>query len=132
MQEYDFTFVGLKAEDIEALHSTLDIHPLQLQSVPENDLYNVKNVQIAQHPQGKPKRFSMGRVCEIKEKFILYDADTTAGSSGSPVFYVSNEDFGILALHKSGGVVTSSCKQPVNKGVLINIILDHLNGGNFQ
>ena len=131
LQEYDFTLVGIKPEDINALHTKLVINPLQLQRVPENDLYKVKNVQIAQHPQGKPKRFSMGRLCEIKEKYILYDADTTAGSSGSPVFYVSNEQLCILALHKSGGALTATCKQLVNKGVLINIILDHLNGGNF-
>jgi V8-like Glu-specific endopeptidase len=71
----------------------------------------------------------MGRVCELQEKYILYDADTAAGSSGSPVFYVRNEDCCVLALHKSGGVLTLSCKQPVNKGVYINIILDHLIGG---
>ena len=84
---------------------------------------------MAQHPRGKPKRFSMGRVCELQEKYILYDADTAAGSSGSPVFYVRDDDYCVLALHKSGGVLTSSCKQPVNKGVFINHILDHLGGG---
>ena len=121
--------VGLKPEDIDSLHTKLDIRPLRLQRISEHDVYNVKIVQIAQHPQGKPKRFSMGRVCDIQEKYILYDADTTAGSSGSPVFYVRDEDCCVLAVHKSGGVVTSSCKQPVNKGVFINIILDYLSGG---
>ncbi|CAB4015370.1 Hypothetical predicted protein [Paramuricea clavata] len=128
-RDYDFTLVGLKPDDIDSLHTKLDIRPLRLQRISEHDVYNVKIVQIAQHPQGKPKRFSMGRVCEIQEKYILYDADTTAGSSGSPVFYVRDEDCCVLALHKSGGVVTSSCKQPVNKGVFINIILDYLSGG---
>jgi hypothetical protein len=121
--------IGLNPEDIDSLYTRLDIRPLSLQRIPEPDLYQVKIVQIAQHPQGKSKRFSMGTVCEIQEKYILYDADTTAGSSGSPVFYVRNENCCVLALHKSGGVVTSSCKQPVNKGVFINIILDYLSGG---
>jgi hypothetical protein len=128
-QDYDFTLVGVDPGDITLLHTRLNIRALRLQRIPEHDLHRVKFIQIAQHPRGKPKRFSMGRVCELQEKYILYDADTAAGSSGSPVFYVRNEDCCVLALHKSGGAVTLSCKQPVNKGVYINIILDHFIGG---
>ena len=130
-KDYDYTLIGLKGEEINTLHTRLNIHPLQLQHIPTSDLSNINIVQIAQHPQGKPKRFSIGKICELQQKYILYDADTNAGSSGSPVLYVRNDDCCVLALHKSGGVVTSSCKELVNKGVFINIILDHLCGGKF-
>lgn len=122
--------IGLKLEDVYSLHTRLPgIRPLQLQRIPECDVHQIKNVQIAQHPRGRSKRFSVGRICEVQDKFVLYDADTTAGSSGSPVFHVSHEDCYVLALHKSGGVMTSEGGKVVNKGVFINIILDHLSGG---
>ncbi|XP_028391276.1 uncharacterized protein LOC114516097 [Dendronephthya gigantea] len=129
-ENYDYALVGLESEGIYSLYTRLPgICPLQLHRIPERDVHQIKNVQIAQHPHGRSKRFSVGRVCEVQDKFILYDADTTAGSSGSPVFFVSDEDCYVLALHKSGGVMTSERREAVNKGMFINIILDHLSGG---
>lgn len=124
--------VGLKSVDIDYLHTRLGILPLRLQRIQEQELPSVKLVHIAQHPHGKPKRFSMGRVCEFQEEYIVYDADTAAGSSGSPVFCVRHEDCCILALHKSGNVKMSSSKQRGNKGIFINIILDHLANRKFS
>ena len=121
--------VGVRSEDVDSLRTRFGVRPLELQRNRLHDLVNVKIVQIAQHPRGEPRRFSVGGVCELQSRYILYDADTSAGSSGSPVFYACNENYRVLAVHKSGGVEASSCKEPVNKGVLINVILDHLTGG---
>jgi hypothetical protein len=46
--------------------------------------------------------------------------------------YACNEDCYIIAMHKSGGVVTSSSKESVNKGVFINHIFDRLYGGKLE
>ena len=110
----------------------LAIQPLQLKRISHRDVYNVKTVQIAQYAEGKSKWLSTGRVYEIQAKYILYNADTTTGCSGSPVFYACNEDCYIIAMHKSGGVVTSSSKESVNKGVFINHIFDRLYGGKLE
>lgn len=119
--------IGIKKDDVDDLETHLNIHPLDLKPVMTADLYKVNIIQIAQHPGGRQKRFSVGRVCEIQKTWILYDADTDAGSSGSPVFFVRNEDYKLLALHKSGGATATLCKELVNKGIFINIILNHAN-----
>ena len=112
----------------------LGIEPLQLERVAQCDVYNVKTVQIAQYPGGKyPKWLSMARVCEIQAKYIVYSADTATGCSGSPVFFSCSEDCYVIALHKSDdGVGSPTQKEPVNKGVFINHILDNIYGRKFQ
>ena len=69
-----------------------------------------------------------GSVTEVNFKnddndcFLLYNARTLAGSSGSPVF---NQDYtSVLALHHHG---TDADKHPTaNRGVLTSRILQHL------
>ena len=123
--------VGVKKEDIDYLKTNLKIYPLNLKPITPSDIEKVRIVQIAQHPGGKQTRFSPGLVCGIQEIFILYEADTAAGSSGSPVFFVRNEACHVLALHKSGGATTTRRKEPANVGIFINVILDHVNGSKF-
>ena len=110
----------------------LSIGPLQLQRITQRDVYSVKTVQIAQYPEGKSKWLSVARVCEIQAKHILYSADTTTGCRGSPVFFSCNEDCFVIAVHKSDGVRSSTHKEPVNKGVFINHILDYIYGRKFE
>ena len=82
-------------------------------------------MQIAQYPDGDSKWLSLARVCEIKAKYIVYNADTAACCSGSPVFYACNDDCYVIALHKSNGKEGKEA----NRGLFINHVLDLLYGG---
>ncbi len=58
-------------------------------------------VNIVQHPNGEPKQVALraNRVLDVFEDFVHYTADTSPGSSGSPVF---NDQWEVVALHHSG------------------------------
>ena len=121
--------IGVKEDDINYLGENLKIHPINLTQVALADLKKISIIQIAQHPKGKEKRFSVGCVRVIQGISIFYEADTDAGSSGSPVFFAHKEMYRIIAFHKSGGAPISSSEHKSNRGILINVILDHVNGG---
>ena len=84
-------------------------------------------IHIPQHPEGKQKRLSFSTVCKITESEVFYRADTSSGSSGSPVLYSQSNDLHVLALHKSGGV-TLPGGLLANRGILFSAILDHICG----
>ena len=58
-------------------------------------------INIVQHPGGEPKQVVLrqNRVLDVFEDFVHYTADTSPGSSGSPVF---NDQWEVVALHHSG------------------------------
>lgn len=58
--------------------------------------------QIIQHPAGQWKRLGVynNLVTYADEKKVQYMTDTMPGSSGSPVF---DEDWNLIAIHRSGG-----------------------------
>lgn len=58
-------------------------------------------VNIVQHPNGEPKQVVLrqNRVLDVYEDFVHYTADTSPGSSGSPVY---NDQWEVVALHHSG------------------------------
>ena len=58
-------------------------------------------VNIIQHPNGEPKQLAVreNRVVDLLDDFLHYSTDTSAGSSGAPVF---NDQWEVVALHHSG------------------------------
>ena len=118
--------VGVQERDIKSLKDKYQITPVNLRPVEPSLVYRLDIISIPQHPEGKPKRFNQGKVCKIELHFIHYDADTSPGSSGSPVFFSESKDYRVLALHKGsisrdGGLV--------NRGIFINAILSDANDG---
>lgn len=101
-----------------------------------------ERVSIIQHPEGLPKMMAIrdNRVVKIHNDFIHYTTDTQKGSSGS---LVANDQWSIVALHRSGvaakddndnyllskgGVYKSEADEPficwiANQGVLMDSIL---------
>ena len=76
---------------------------------------------IFQHPQARPKEFSVDKILDIKKPFVQYRADTDDGSSGSPV--VTTTGLKLIAVHHGGKA------ESYNKGTLCSEILVHLRTG---
>lgn len=58
-------------------------------------------VNIIQHPDGEPKQLAIreNRLVDLLDNFLHYSTDTSAGSSGAPVF---NDQWEVIGLHHSG------------------------------
>ena len=58
-------------------------------------------VNIIQHPNGEPKQLVLrnNEIVDTPEQFLSYVADTSPGSSGSPVY---NDRWEVVALHHAG------------------------------
>lgn len=58
-------------------------------------------VNVIQHPNGEPKQLVLrnNEIVDTPEQFLTYVADTSPGSSGSPVF---NDQWEVVALHHAG------------------------------
>ena len=120
--------VGVSERDVEDLMKNHRISPVSLD---RKELFPQVGDQvfIAQHPEGKQQRFSSEKIKEITTVAVGYKADTSFGSSGSPVIFGQDDRLFVLALHKSGRAKLKSGEE-VNKGILMNVILDHVNGRN--
>ena len=116
--------MGISEEDVAKLRNELEVIPVKLGKetleVKVDDI-----IHIPQHLEGKQKRISYSKVCGVTDTEVFYEADTSHGSSGSPVLYSQNNDMHVLALHKSGGVTLYNGKE-ANKGILMSAILNHL------
>ncbi len=64
-------------------------------------------------------------VIEIEPQRIYYLADTEDGSSGAPVF---NDNWRVVALHRSGGEIDASGRllRKANAGIPIGLIMQKI------
>ena len=93
--ELDFTIVQLYGNPGEKFGSLkLKEGPISLD----------QRVNIIQHPGGHPKKISIQNnfVAYVDNTIIQYYTSTMPGSSGSPVM---NDEFQVIAIHHSGGMV---------------------------
>jgi V8-like Glu-specific endopeptidase len=102
-----------------------DIEPLLLK--PERPQKETR-VSIIQHPGGAYKMISMQNnfIAFANAKVLQYTTSTMPGSSGSPVF---NDDFAVIAIHHSGGLLLepgSNQKYLRNAGTSMIAVLDDL------
>ena len=116
--------MGIRDEDVSTLSKEHNVIPIKLEKE-ELRVQVGEVIHIPQHMEGKPKRISFSKVCGVTDTEVFYEADTSSGSSGSPVLYRQNEDMHPLALHKSGGVTMNNGIR-ANKGMLMSAILSHL------
>ena len=77
---------------------------------------------IFQHPQARPKEFSVDKILCVEKPFVQYRADTDDGSSGSPV--VTTTGLKLIAVHHGG-----EAELGYNRGTLCSEILVHLRTG---
>ncbi|HBE17948.1 MAG TPA: serine protease [Cyanobacteria bacterium UBA11149] len=92
--ELDYTVVSL--EDLPSFGSPLILKSKQVQ---RDD-----RVAIIQHPGGHLKKISIQNnfVAYADSKVVQYTTSTLPGSSGSPVF---DDEFKVVAIHHSGGML---------------------------
>ncbi|AFZ25017.1 V8-like Glu-specific endopeptidase [Cylindrospermum stagnale PCC 7417] len=94
-------------------NSQLDFAVVNLKDVPEfgnplilksQQMRRDDRVAIIQHPGGHLKKISMQNnfVAYADSQILQYTTSTLPGSSGSPVF---NDDFEVVAIHHSGGIL---------------------------
>ena len=116
--------MGISPEHVNELREKHGVFPMKLAqtqlAVEVDDV-----IHIPQHPEGRQKRISFSTVCMITESEVFYKADTSFGSSGSPVLYSESNDMHVLALHKSGGVTLPDGRL-ANRGILLSAILGHI------
>jgi V8-like Glu-specific endopeptidase len=87
-----------------------------------------ERVAIIQHPGGQLKKISIQNnfVVYADTQDVQYTTSTLPGSSGSPVF---NDDFQVVAIHHSGGMLTEPSTQRIylrNAGTSMIAVLKDL------
>lgn len=121
--ELDFTILQL-AEVTNAI-ALPAVGPLTLREI---QLRRDDRVAIIQHPGGHLKQISMQNnfVAYADRRIVQYTTSTLPGSSGSPVF---NDDFHVVAIHHSGGLLHEPGSQQRylrNAGSSMIAVLDDL------
>ncbi len=97
----------------------LDYTVVMLQSLPEygkhltlksKQMRREDRVAIIQHPGGHLKKISMQNnfISYADSQIIQYTTSTLPGSSGSPVF---DDDFHVVGIHHSGGMLSQTATQ---------------------
>ena len=88
-----------------------------------NNKYN-KNDQIfsIQYPKGEILQYSHGKIIDIKDNYLIYNAGARGGSSGSPIILMNNSK--IIGLHK--GYLKDNPNK-INIGIPIELIINKIN-----
>ena len=60
--------------------------------------YANKNIYIPQFPQGKNLSYSEGKITNVNDSMLTYDASTNKGSSGSPIFLKETTE--VIGIHR--------------------------------
>jgi V8-like Glu-specific endopeptidase len=98
--DLDYTIVQLA--DVPPFGKPLRLKPTVLRA---ND-----RVMIIQHPGGHYKKISLQNnfVAYADRRVVQYTTSTTPGSSGSPVL---DDEFQVVAIHHSGGMIREPSTQ---------------------
>ncbi|XP_044183861.1 uncharacterized protein LOC122964368 [Acropora millepora] len=116
----DYTFVGISHDDI--VEKIPDLQPIEMETEPEPA--EGDQIIIFQHPQARPKEFSVDKILRVEKPFVQYRADTDDGSSGFPV--VTTTGLKLIAVHHGG-----EAELGYNRGTLCSEILVHLRTGTW-
>jgi hypothetical protein len=116
-KDLDYTVVQLA--DVPPFGEPLPLEPVLMRC---DD-----RVTIIQHPGGHYKKISLQNnfVAYADRQVVQYTTSTMPGSSGSPVF---NDDFRVVAIHHSGGMIVEPATQRRylrNEGIsMVSILRD--------
>ena len=82
--------------------------------------YKNKDIYIPQYPGGRDLSYSEGKIINVNNDEIIYNASTKKGSSGSPILLKNTTE--VIGIHKEGSI-----KRQENYGTLMNSIIQLLN-----
>ena len=90
--------------------------------VPNIDNINFLNqdIYIPQYPEGKNLSYSEGKIINMNDNELIYDASTKSGSSGSPIILKNSTK--VIGIHKQGHISKTK-----NYGTCMNYVLKMLN-----
>ena len=91
-----------------------------LPNINNNIDYINKKIYIVQYPEGNDLSYSEGKIKEIKNYNLIYDASTQSGSSGSPILLKDTTK--VIGIHKRG-----NSHKKENRGTLIYSFIQILN-----
>jgi len=145
-RKLDYTVVAIGAVARNNTSKRLEEYGYNRLSLSKTNIIEGEAVSIIQHPKGLPKMIAMREniVVDIQSEFIHYTTDTQQGSSGS---LVANDQWEIVALHRSGvpdrdeegnikltkrGIYQGPEDEPfikwiANQGVMMDAILKDIN-----
>ena len=81
--------------------------------------YINKEIYIPQYPEGKNLSYSEGKIKEIDNFELVYDASTKLGSSGSPILLKNTIE--VIGIHKQGNIYENE-----NYGTLVYSFIETL------
>ena len=90
-KDMDVTIIEIKEED-----KIKDKYFL-IPNINKTDYIN-KDIYIVQFPEGKKLSYSEGKIIDIYNNELIYNASTKAGSSGSPIFLKNTTK--VIGIHK--------------------------------
>jgi surface protein len=117
-KKYDITVVEIKNSD--GINKYFSFLQYDLSYKNNYQTYYDQAIFIVHFPDNEAKQAS-GRVENINNDYdFTHNVDTTEGSSGSPIFLISNSK--VIGIHKEG-----SYEEEKNYGTFIGIIIEEIN-----
>ena len=84
-----------------------------------NEIINKESIYILQYPEGAKASYSFGKIDNINEFDVTYNAATLHGSSGGPILNLKN--YKVIGIHK-GSLKINNCgtllKYPIREFIL--------------
>ena len=135
-EEKDAVSVSAREGGLFHTNEALDYTIVQLKDVPDFGeplklasavMHPDNRVTIIQHPGGHYKKISLQNnfVAYADQQVVQYTTSTMPGSSGSPVF---DDDFRVVAVHHSGGMLmdpTTQRRYLRNEGIsMVSVLRD--------
>ena len=108
-KEMDVAIIEIKKDEIKDKYF---LKP----NINNNIEYKNKEIYIVQYPQGNKLSYSEGKIININNNELIYDASTKSGSSGSPILLKNT--IKVIGIHKQGNI-----RKTENYGTLIFSII---------
>ena len=111
-KKMDVTIIEIKKDEIKDKYFLLP-------NINNNIEYINKDIYIVQYPQGNKLSYSEGKIININNNELIYNASTKSGSSGSPILLKNT--IKVIGIHKQGSI-----RKNENYGTLIYSIIQLL------
>jgi len=112
----DYTIVGVKEDCSSPIKKFM---PLWSSSLPTG-----AEICLLCHPDGGKRQHTFGNVTKFERNHVLYNVDTSTGSSGGPVVIWHNKTWWVVGLHNA------AFNNYMNRGTYMGHIIENLQSTN--